>query len=166
MMPQATIRLAQPDDCVAISRVARETWQATYEDYLLPENIEWFLSRAYTLDILAQRLLQQDMAIWVATIDSEIIGYAMAGLQHRPEFYAGYVLPAYQRRGIGQRLLRTAAAWLHEHGAAQMWIGVLEQNTAARRFYEAQGARPVTDTHIRIGSQSLREWWYILELIA
>ena len=50
------------------------------------------------------------------------------------------ILPAYQRRGWGRRLIaRVVAALRDEHGLAGLWLGIDTRNEGARLFYERLG---------------------------
>ncbi len=60
---------------------------------------------------------------------------------HHP-FYTGeiyflYLLPAYQRQGIGRQLTISVVERLVEQGMDSLLIRVLKANAPARRFYEA-----------------------------
>lgn len=74
-----------------------------------------------------------------------MIGFAIGDIAtYPPEGYQGelkmiYVLPAYHRRGVGRKLLGTAAEHFEREQVASMFVGVFTNNSAARRFYEALG---------------------------
>lgn len=50
-----------------------------------------------------------------------------------------YVAAACKGRGIGTRLLSLAESCAKEAGASVLWLGVWENNFAARKFYEKLG---------------------------
>jgi ribosomal protein S18 acetylase RimI-like enzyme len=49
------------------------------------------------------------------------------------------LLPRYQRRGLGRRLMQTMLAALAGAGAPAVFVGVVTANTAARAFYDRLG---------------------------
>mgnify|MGYP000747379776 CR=1 FL=1 len=53
-----------------------------------------------------------------------------------------YVLPEYQRQGIGRELVARAEAHARELGACKIELKVLAQNTPAQEFYTALGYAP------------------------
>lgn len=53
------------------------------------------------------------------------------------------VCPAARRRGLGRRLVETAAASLAAEGATRLFLEVAEDNAAARALYAAAGFAPV-----------------------
>jgi ribosomal protein S18 acetylase RimI-like enzyme len=84
-------------------------------------------------------------AVYLAERDGSIIGFGSCGSQRTEdlktqgydgEFSAIYVFRAFQRQGIGSRLLGKMSLDLLERGfgAAALWM--LRENLRARRFYE------------------------------
>jgi ribosomal protein S18 acetylase RimI-like enzyme len=49
------------------------------------------------------------------------------------------LLPVFQRRGLGRRLMETFRAAAHENGAEKVWLGMLTVNVRARAFYDRLG---------------------------
>jgi ribosomal protein S18 acetylase RimI-like enzyme len=58
------------------------------------------------------------------------------------EIYACYVLPEWWGKGVGRRLLTHAVRALASAGRSDITLWVLEDNTAARGFYESCGFAP------------------------
>jgi len=52
--------------------------------------------------------------------------------------------PAWQSRGIGRSLVRTAAAWAQRRGAAALLLNTHDGNDPAAALYESEGFRTVT----------------------
>jgi GNAT superfamily N-acetyltransferase len=52
--------------------------------------------------------------------------------------------PAWQARGIGRSLVRTAAAWARAAGASALLLNTPEQNASAAALYASEGFRTVT----------------------
>ena len=66
------------------------------------------------------------------------------------EIYFLYLLPAYQRRGIGRLLTVRVVERLVEQGMDSLLIRVLKASAPARRFYEALGGQLVPDVEEQI----------------
>ena len=78
------------------------------------------------------------------------------------EIVSLYLLPQHWRRGIGTRLLRGAVEALHGLGYEKLYLWVLEENQAARAFYERNGFRFNGDIlSADIGGRQLHEARYI-----
>ena len=80
--------------------------------------------------------------IFVAEIEGEIAGYITTRLNHSTRI-GGIpnlaVLPQFQRRGIGRRLIEKALAYLQAEGMLYARIETLEQNPIGTSFYPAMG---------------------------
>ena len=106
------IRLARPDDAPAIARVHVAVWETTYRgliDDALIDEVAFAQRAAMWSDILTAYtethpvLVAEDFGVGVC-------GFGNAGplrgedvLGYSGEFKTLYLLPAYQRRGIGRR---------------------------------------------------------------
>lgn len=86
----------------------------------------------------------------VAELEGKRAGFAMCAMGAAPEEDADLIAiatgPAWQRRGIGRRLLLSVedvVASSGEVGAAAVRLTVAEDNLPARRFFESAGYEPV-----------------------
>jgi GNAT superfamily N-acetyltransferase len=141
------IRLACPDDALAIARVHVAVWQSTYrgliEDALI-EAVSIEQREAMWADILTAYtashpvLVAEDFGVGVCGFGNAgpLRGEAVPG--YSGELKTLYLLPAYQRRGIGGRMLRRLAGLLDERGHDSALAWVLATNPACG-FYEAMG---------------------------
>ena len=97
---------------------------------------------------------------WVVEADGGVVGWCVTGPSRGPdhipdstELYAMYLDPERVGRGFGRALWLRARAELTGHVA--LWV--LEQNTRARRFYEAAGVRRIDEaTGTFHGATSIR----------
>lgn len=94
-----------------------------------------------------------------------IVGYVVGGATRKPSFgYDGelislYLLPEYQRRGIGRELVRRMVLRLKTAGFERVLVRVLTLNPA-RRFYERIGAYSIGITQVTVGEEELEESLY------
>lgn len=86
-----------------------------------------------------ENLLRTDGRCWVAEAGDRIVGFCIANVNSR-SIWALFILPAYEGRGIGRRLLEAAVDWLWQSGAEVIWLAT-ETNTRAEGFYERLGWR-------------------------
>ena len=70
-------------------------------------------------------------------------------------FASLYLLPDFQRKGIGGRLLRAAEEKALAYNLGELWVGVMVQNEAARRWYEKRGFRFVREEPFRMGGTTV-----------
>lgn len=102
---------------------------------------------------LSSRMNDPHTRIFVAELDSLLVGYALAVIvdvipdmfiQENTGFLADiYVDDAYRRQGVGRALVSSVSAWLNENGVRRYEWYVAEQNSAGKRFWESVGGRRV-----------------------
>ena len=91
--------------------------------------------RAYFARVVGDR----PSAWWVSWVQDQIVGFMLIDGKDIDHLY---VLPGWQRRGIGLCLLNKAKALSPQR--LELWA--FQRNTNARAFYEAQGFRAVAYT--------------------
>lgn len=133
------VREAGADDVRGIQRVARTTWDDTYDESIPASVRAEFVSQAYSSDLLRRRM--ESNVFLVAAEGGEILGFAdFRSLSEREaELAAIYVLPEMQGRGIGTRLLEAGIGAFPPR--TSFVLRVERDNAQAQRFYEAHGFR-------------------------
>lgn len=139
-MNDMILRPAEPDDLAAITRIyADAVTHGTASFELEPPDLAEMLRRY-------QALASGGYPYWVATIDDVVAGYAYAGpYRTRPAYQwcvedSIYIAPAFQRRGIGRRLLAGLVADTTARGFRQM-VAVIGDSaqTASIALHAAAG---------------------------
>ena len=144
------VRPAGAADAAAVAAVHEAAWRASLGPLLPPEVLCRLGDgdRRRKMAALA-RDPGPDHRMLVAERDGAVVGFVWFGRRptelppYQGQLHSLYVLPACQRSGVGGRLLREAAAALHDAGVAGMMLWVLETNGPARRFYERHGGAPL-----------------------
>jgi len=97
-----------------------------------------------------------------------VIGFAqfMMKPDRRGELTRIYVLPEWQRRGVGSHLLKQGLDALSTHGAEEVFVHVEKDNTKGTRFYEQRGFHPVRAFSLELPEQNLEMIEYALSLAA
>lgn len=75
---------------------------------------------------------------WICTVDGLEAGFTIPVFIPEPYLAALFVLPEYQRMGIGSELLRRAVNWFTIKGAATAYLET-DANSSAERFYDKHG---------------------------
>ncbi len=147
--PAIAITIATPEDAPGIYALQRQTWLTTYP------NATYGITKA---DIEAKFPLHSPEAIenkrarlkaftpddqeWVAKDDDTIVGWAVALRKDQVnELAALYVLPTYQGRRVGARLMAAALDWLGSERNADLTVAAY--NRKAIGFYKRWGFQPV-----------------------
>jgi ribosomal protein S18 acetylase RimI-like enzyme len=165
------IRTARPEDAPRIAEIHVRAWQAAYRD-LLPES---FLAALSVSDREAawRKNLDDGSYVLVAEEDEQVVGWMIGGRTRdadcpptTAEIYALYVDPGCWRRGAGRQLWARAREDFQAQGHTAVTLWVLEENTAARRFYELLGfgADPEARKTIEMAGRSLVEMRYLIRL--
>lgn len=141
MASKITVRTAESGDVEEIQSVARRSWDAAYEGVLEDEVVNAMLEGGYEEGLLGAIIDSDEAALFVATADGEVIGYAN-GEPAEEDADEGevsvYVDPEYWGEGIGSRLLERATDYLAEQGVERVRDSVLAENEVGNAFYEQQ----------------------------
>lgn len=125
------VRTATLDDAAAIVR-------------LLP-HLGYEVGQEQVAERLARLLQSPSHAVFVAEASHAVVGLCLLA-QVSQIASAGYaevlelvVHPQFQRRGLGERLLREGEAWALRHGFNRVRLRSGVHRTQAHEFYERQG---------------------------
>ncbi|MSP50014.1 MAG: GNAT family N-acetyltransferase [Alphaproteobacteria bacterium] len=152
------IRHAEFDDSAGIARVQIETWRTAYRGIMpqrLLDDMNDVRISAFWAQVIAEA--QGRSFCFVAQAGERVVGFSSGGpRQHsndpaRGEVYALYVLPEFQGRGVGRRLVVTSLERMLELGISEGRIWTLSDNAPARGFYERMGGIATDLGHNDIG---------------
>jgi GNAT superfamily N-acetyltransferase len=168
-MHRAVIRPAEIADAPGIARVHWDSHQTTYVQTgrVSRERVEawtmvirvsfWTANLAIANDVYPAPDGFRRMAIWVAEVDGEIVGWANTSAEpvddapYDLKLEGLYVLDAFHGTGVGQALLDAAIGDRH----AYLWA--LDDNPRAHAFYRRNGFVPD-------GVEQFDELWQVTEV--
>ncbi|MDO5628111.1 MAG: GNAT family N-acetyltransferase [Mobilicoccus sp.] len=131
------VRLADGNDRAGVGAVGRSAWQTTYSEIFPPELMELFLAKWWTKDANISSIRRK--RTFVADDAGRIVGMASYGV-HEGDLVVWkiYVLPEYQGRGVGGRLL--AAVYDQDAGAHDAChLSFTDGNSSAHEFSVRHG---------------------------
>ena len=144
-------RKVRKEDGYAWYTLLDSVWRVAYGE-IFPE--ELFDARDYAREDRArgfteEKFLGERKIAYVAESDGKIVGLMFGTLDSDYEYFkndyadlvALYVNPDYQGIGIGTALRDLFIDWAKEKNSKQMVIGVLKDNTKARKVYESWGGK-------------------------
>ena len=157
------VRKATFDDISAIAKVHVDTSKVTYQG-IIPDKLlanQSYAKRQSSWEKILNRADHNNSFIYVAENESkEIIGFVNGGLErennleYTGEVYAIYVLPNYQKKGVGRNLWQTAIEKLNRMGINSLLVWVLADNSACQ-FYEALKGVKIRTKQIRRDDKTL-----------
>ncbi|NWA39764.1 GNAT family N-acetyltransferase [Pseudomonas reactans] len=98
-------------------------------------------------------MIENNHCAWVATENDKIIGFSMI-LPDEGCLFAAFVLPEYEGRGVGRRLVSLAEQELFKHHEIA-WLET-DKNSRAAKFYMQLGwgnKKAINDTDIKLEKQ-------------
>lgn len=145
-------------DIPRIREITWATWREAYSAFIpLPDMQEYF-ELHYSLSALESLMARPCVDGFVAEVDGKAVGYLKTHDEPAEgRFYVSsvYVLPGFQGRGLGGRLMEVAAVCAREHGSARLWLGVMVQNAPAIAWYTKQGFQFVEELPFTMGSTTV-----------
>lgn len=166
----SAFRRARADDADALSRVAIDTFVATFGHLYKDEDLQAFLRKNHAPEVYAKLLADPAYALWIAGQGGKVTGYAVAGpcdlpVPDMPE-KSGELARLYLREeakgtGLAQAMLDEALSWLkarYDH----IYLSVYRDNHRAQRLYASYGFVKIHDYFYMVGNHADPEW--IMEL--
>lgn len=141
-MPDLPIREAVDGDLESLFDIRART-----RENAIPR--ERLASMGITPASWAAALRGGDQRTWVCLDGAVPVAFCGADAAHG-EVLVLAVLPGYEGRGIGGRLLDRAVAWLRSRGCGRLWLATdPDPSGRAHGFYRARGWRPTGERQAR-----------------
>jgi ribosomal protein S18 acetylase RimI-like enzyme len=166
-MSEVSIRRAEPADARLLAQLAAETFPLACPPSLSAEDIQAFIDLTLSQEAFGRYLCNPHYRIWLATAQSDAVGYAMSVhrepqdpairvvLQGSPsvELSKMYVKSGYHGFGIATLLMAEVLADARFEGAQSVWLGVNHHNERANGFYDKEGFALVGERSFQVGRQ-------------
>lgn len=153
----AIIRAWQKKDLPAVIEIARSTWLDAYLAFVPKADILQYHEEQYTIDRLTE--LFQNRFGYVAETNGRAVGYSIAGIfteKNRYGIQSIYVLPRFQSRGIGIKLLQAQMAKAQSLNHDRVWLAVMEKNRPACEWYKSIGFVFLEREFFQMGNTTLK----------
>ncbi len=136
------IRFAQPDEALKIVQLHINTWRQSYRGYIEDDKIQTMCVTNERIENMRQQI--ENKSVFVAEEKGEIIGFATLSdtiEKNQAEIRQLYIRPDYQRRGIGQRLLKFVFLELKKCDCQTAFLWTLKNFRASNQFYQKIGGK-------------------------
>ena len=160
-MPDATYRMAGPEDAAALATLGRRSFTETFGHLYKPEDLAAFLAN-HTEERWRVELSDPAFAVRIVEAEGEAIAYAKLGPPSLPfeprgpsvELRQFYVLAPWHGSGIAAQLMEWVIAEAKAREAEDLYLSVFIDNHRARRFYDRYGFEYVGDYDFMVGSHA------------
>lgn len=159
-----TIRRCAPGDAEIIASLGARLFVQAYGPTHPEPELSRYVSHAYSVDLIAAAIADEDGAIFVAENSARaLIGYAhLCATTEFPPGVAGqcafeivrfYVDASSQRRGVGAALMSQCSSHAKESGADVIWLQVWTKAPWAIGFYRRMGFSIVGEKPFHFGER-------------
>lgn len=154
-------QLCTIQDVTMLRQLSISTYRSTFDPYNTEENMNAYLSAAFSKEKLESELLEPASRFYFGIIGTEIIGYikvneAPAQTEYNTpdslELERIYIEKDYWGAGYGTQLLEKAISCARQGRKRTIWLGVWEHNHRAQRFYKKHGFKRFSQHIFRMGS--------------
>lgn len=132
---------AEITDLPIIREIAEITWPYNYKNMISAEQIDYMLKLMYSDKSLLEQL-QINHIFLIAREADKPVGFASYELNFKgfkqTRLHKIYVLPQYQGKGVGKKLMQTVISLAIDSKNHQISLTVNKNNTAVS-FYKTQG---------------------------
>lgn len=160
-MDKIEIKRVTPDDIVQLQNIGRQTFSETFAAVNSEENMNKYLEEAFSADKLIDEINNKDSQFYFATLDNKVMAYLKINVGDSQtelkdtkalEIERIYVLKAFHRRKVGQRLYEKALQVARHLRVDYVWLGVWEENHRALSFYHKNGFTAFDKHDFKLGN--------------
>lgn len=167
------IRPAVAADLETLLAVAVRTFYDAFAATNTPENMQAYMSTAFTIEQFRQELDDPLSTFLLAELAGRAVGYAKLIRSAVPECVAEpkaielsrlYVDQNVLGVGIGPALMQHCFELARQAGFRAMFLGVWEHNPRAQAFYRKWGFERVGEHIFPMGDDPQTDWWMMRRL--
>lgn len=126
----------------ALAKLAGVIWRQHYPGIISDAQIDYMLSKMYSLDTLREELHSQGIRFERLLVNGKFVGFAAYGWTSEAgvmKLHKCYLLPELHGRGYGSRLLQHCERQARQLGARRLILAVNKHNTKAVAAYRRNG---------------------------
>ncbi len=167
------IRQAGIADAEMLTQLAARTFYDAFADMNTPENMQAYMSKAFTVPQLTAELSDPRAKFLIAEVEGVPAGYAKLQAGDAPACVTGakpvelvrlYVDRQFQGAGLANDLMQACLDEARSMGHRAIYLGVWEHNHRAQSFYFRWNFRVVGNHIFQMGSDLQLDWLMEREL--
>lgn len=138
-------KIKQSEISACVNLIKNSFFTVAQEYNITIENAPRYVAYATNVEKLESQYFEGRPMFAYFNKNKEMIGYYSLYIQENNECELNNlcVLPQYRNKGIGKELIEHAFQYAKSMGCKQMNIGIVEENTKLRRWYENYGAEHI-----------------------
>lgn len=160
-----SIREATVADCLAVAKVHVQSWRGSFAG-IVPQSFLDKMSVERRAAAFESGFLDDSYRMYVAEVPEKgVVGFADFGEPrevipgYEGELYAIYLLPEFQRKGIGESLFNRGVRFLTGGGKRSMYLLALAASPY-QSFYEKMGGHVIGRKQIELEGVMFDEFVY------
>jgi len=139
-----------------LRQIAIKTFVDSYAHLNDPTSFQEYISNAFGIEKLTLEMQNEESFYYFVLLEDDIVGYLKlnVGSSQTEDYNEDYLEVEriyldvqYQRKGIGERMIKFAIQKGIEFQKSKIWLGVWDQNPKAVLFYKRMGFEK-TGSHI------------------
>ncbi|NIF48573.1 GNAT family N-acetyltransferase [Enterobacter sp. Ap-1006] len=156
------IRKARLEDVPLLAKLGSESYRHHFErHWVSAEELQAFIEEEYAPQTLAESLACPEVSWFIAEVEKPV-GFAKISwnLPVPEHSFSGallnklYLAPGETGKNYGKLIFEEMLRLARRREQHYLWLQVLEGNEGARRFYEAQGMRHLTNETFSSATQA------------
>ncbi len=160
------IRKVEELEAQVLRELAERTFVHTFAQYNTPENMNAYISSAFSMDQLTEELNSPQRETHFALSEGKPVGYLQlnfdsseSGLENLNviELARLYVLPEVFGQKVGKELMERAIFIAEQREVEYIWLGVWEHNYRARSFYARWGFEEFGSHVFQLGDDAQKD---------
>jgi len=169
-------RRAGPADAKSLLDLAARTYYETFAPVNTPENMQAYMSSAFTLPRIEAALSDSRSMFYVGEVgelNARMVAYAKLIAGEVPECITGeapvelvrfYLDREWHGSGAAAALMEKCLDEAKRNGFKTMYLGVWEQNRRAQAFYRKWDFVRVGEHTFQMGDDAQLDWWMMRRL--
>jgi len=158
-----SIRAASAADAETLTEFARRTFHDAFAPMNSPENMEAYMTRNFTQQILSAQLSDPRVTFLIAEIEAMPVAFAKLFNGDVPDCVRGiapveierfYVDQRFHGKGVAQTLMEACFDSASQSGHKTVYLGVWENNHRAIAFYRKCGFEIVGSHVFQMGAEA------------
>ena len=162
-----SVRQINRSELPTLLEFAERTFRIAFQHLNEPGMFETYCRTVFTAGQFERQFLDPSAQFWWGLVDNRFAAYTKLNLAAPPPDMAGasgiqverlYVDPAFQRMGIGEKMLQHAQQIAQSIGVQWVWLSTWKDTPDSLRFYQRCGFEVYGEEIFWLGEEPQEDW--------